>query len=506
MHHHNAVTIPPTISHILALHRAKGSANNSPQTTACEIAGDSLARRQQQQLWAEREWSGAIAAINTLLQDTLVHVGVSLAYPMGLVVSSNAPVITDLPLAQRLSAWVVQTSPQHVHPRSFPQLPPVGQALASPPLEILSLPVDEGWASEQFCLIMTDAFCLVLALGYSPQGMIEFQFSFDPIALKDAYQALRWQLSATAADNLPKLDALVEHFPSTPPDYHLVTQFSHLLLRHLPDTTAAAHTSAHWKQQAHTSSGKLPRMSYAQSSCEDAELLQAIAHEVRTPLTTIRTLARLALKQKNLSKATMECLQAIDRECTAQIDRFGLIFQAVELETMPSKSSLMPLAPTSLDQVLRQSIPRWQQEAQRSSLTLEVVLPQRMPQVVSNPALLDQVLTSLVERFAQRLPNGSNIRVIATLAGSQLKLQLESDVSCTAESGSATPVKSALKSIGNLLMFQPETGNLSLNLAVTKNLFHALGGKLIVRQRPDQGEVLIMFLPLDMGSPDVYEI
>jgi len=31
---------------------------------------------------------------------------------------------------------------------------------------------------------------------------------------------------------------------------------------------------------------------------------------------------------------------------------------------------------------------------------------------------------------------------------------------------------------------------------VTKNLFNALGGKLIVRQRPQQGEVLTIFLPL----------
>jgi len=129
-----------------------------------------------------------------------------------------------------------------------------------------------------------------------------------------------------------------------------------------------------------------------------------------------------------------------------------------------------------------------------------------MPHVVSNPAMLDQVLSSLVERFTQQLPNGSHIRVMATLAGSQLKLQLESDSPRVNEGDHEMPLKSALKSIGNLLMFQPETGNLSLNLAVTKNLFHALGGKLIVRQRPHQGEVLTMFLPLDMGNPDIYEV
>jgi signal transduction histidine kinase len=45
-------------------------------------------------------------------------------------------------------------------------------------------------------------------------------------------------------------------------------------------------------------------------------------------------------------------------------------------------------------------------------------------------------------------------------------------------------------------MFQPETGCLSLNLDVTKNIFQALGGKLTVRQRPKQGEELTIFLPI----------
>jgi len=49
-------------------------------------------------------------------------------------------------------------------------------------------------------------------------------------------------------------------------------------------------------------------------------------------------------------------------------------------------------------------------------------------------------------------------------------------------------------------MFQPETGSLSLSLAVTKNLFQALGGKLTVRKRPHQGEVMTIFLPLEFSS------
>jgi hypothetical protein len=64
------------------------------------------------------------------------------------------------------------------------------------------------------------------------------------------------------------------------------------------------------------------------------------------------------------------------------------------------------------------------------------------------------------------------------------------------------PVPPVRKSLGQLLMFHPETGNISLNFAATKHLFQAIGGKLIVRQRPHQGEVLTIFLPMEVSRTD----
>lgn len=229
----------------------------------------------------------------------------------------------------------------------------------------------------------------------------------------------------------------------------------------------------------------------------DAKLLQAIAHEVRTPLTTINTLTRLLLKRSDLPSEVMQRLEMIHRECAEQIDRFSLIFRAAELETAKPQQSPVQLTSVSLAQVLQKSVPRWQKQAARRNLNLHVALPQQMPAVVSDPTMLDQVLTGLIDRFARSLTAGSHIYLQVTLAGEQLKLQLRSQpnppdpgdqVKC-----SAVPI---LQSIGQLLMLQPETGSLSLSLPVTKNLFQALGGKLTVKQQSQQGEVLTIFLPL----------
>jgi signal transduction histidine kinase len=228
----------------------------------------------------------------------------------------------------------------------------------------------------------------------------------------------------------------------------------------------------------------------------DVELLQAIAHEVRTPLTTIRTLTRLLLKRRNLEADIVKRLETIDRECSEQIDRFSLIFRAVELETCEKTRSLLQLTSTSLGDVFSNCIPRWQKQASRRNLTLDVILPPKMPPVVTDPTMLDQVLTGALENFISSVPGGSAVQVKVMLAGHQLKMQLHSEIKENqwASTSGKTP---SLKSIGQLLMFQPETGNISLNLSTTKNLFHALGGKLIVRKRSQQGQVLTIFLPLE---------
>jgi K+-sensing histidine kinase KdpD len=153
--------------------------------------------------------------------------------------------------------------------------------------------------------------------------------------------------------------------------------------------------------------------------------------------------------------------------------------------------------------MFKQSIPRWQQQASQRQLTLDIVLPQKMPTVVSDPVMLDQALTSLIERFTRSLPAGSHIQVEVVPAGNQLKVQLQSET----DSAMVTQKqhRPLLRSLGQLLMFQPETGTLSLNLAVTKSLFQALGGKLIVRDRPQQGEVMTVFLPLEMSSMEILD-
>lgn len=596
----------PTLSEIIALSESGQQAQGNPLRFPTE-----------QRVRAEREWRGAIAALNQLLQQVIEHHSVEQSGKQlveqtveqsevnisssasssikGVVLSGPAPVLDQADLIDNIATWTFTVGSSK---EMLQLLPAAGKEAIAPWATTPTLPLlpSDPLAAEQFCLVLTAEFSIVMVLGETATGDPAFLFSFEPEVVWQVWRSLQARLKLAAPQVLPPLDRLVAQFTPVAPDYRTVTQFSRLMLSRLPEPlewesrrvnysgshslqgaamalstihvsetetdssdvamaqtaqpdsgqpdsgqpdsrqrtgTAGKQTqpkatpvkAAQLNNQLNHSAGNLrgttkpgikeqeqDRSAEKFASVEasyDTELLQAIAHEVRTPLTTIRTLARLLLKRKELSPDVIKRLEIIDRECTEQIDRFSLIFRAVELETTNTKHPLTPLAPISLAQVIQQNVSRWQQQVTQHGHTLDVILPQKLPMVVTDPTMLNQALTGLIDRITHSLPPGSHIQVRVALAGHQLKLQFESqpqgchtEVTANDESKAKFGFTPALKAIGQLLMFQPETGNLSLNITVTKNLFQALGGKLIVRQRPQQGEVLTIFLPLETRKGD----
>ncbi|WP_118166552.1 sensor histidine kinase [Nostoc sphaeroides] len=439
---------------------------------------------------AERQWRVSLAATEHLLLNTLASDSVDAT--QGLVLAAPAPLFSQPKLTQSLqtvSFTAKPFNPLALMPFQMPDaIAPVNEEMA-PHESVLSLLPADPLGAEQFCLVFTDKFSLVLVLATHKNGKKTFSFSFEPEVVQQAWRSLGARVMLANPEFFARLDTLVQQYSPVAPDCRIMVQFSQLLLQELAEA-----------EEAGDKEDKPCPMPNAQNP--DVELLQAFAHEVRTPLTTIRTMTRLLLKRRDLDASVTNRLKIIDHECTEQIDRMELLFKAAELETTTStKSPKTQLTPMSLDQVLQQSIPRWEQAAHRRNLTLNVVLPQQLPTVVSNPMMLDQVLTGLIENFTRSLPAGSHIQVQVIPAGDQLKLQLSPQFGCKDSSKAAIPPTPPIrKALGQLLMFQPETGTISLNIAATKHLFQAIGGKLIVRQRPHYGEVLTIFLPLEVSN------
>jgi signal transduction histidine kinase len=488
---------------------------------------------------AEWAWQAAMAAVDALLKQMVLptaefrdaQMASQVCDLQGLLISGPTPVFSDVALLAHFKHWVLTTVGSRA---AGLQLPP-GHGYTEPisPLPTLSSLMDVPLVGEQFCLVQTPWFCWVAVLGLNAAGAHQFQFSFEPTTVEQIWQVLQARVqpaqsrSRHVVDEWGQLQQWRQRFPVVVPDYRIPMQFSRELLRTAPRSASVAPVpSTHYQCQAQAASARSqtvsptspipsafkdstpskqpdvtsPRTVAPEAEDLDVELLKVLAHEVRTPLATIQTLTRLLLKRSDLPHEVTKRLEAIQGECSGQINRFGLIFRAMELihnacQTMPTR-----LTPLSLSELFEANQARWQTHAARRNLTLNITVPQTLPVIaIRDPHLLDQVLTGLLEYLGYSLPAGGQIHLQVALAGPQLKLEFKTRSDPQAEVMAESPI---LRTVGQLLMFQPETGGLSLSLPATKQLFQALGGKLTVRKQR-QEEVLTIFLPLGTES-DAY--
>jgi signal transduction histidine kinase len=427
---------------------------------------------------AQGQWFGAIAALESLLLSlNLDQEGLILSGPTGLI--SHPELIKRMKMGIFTPEALKKLILSPFQLPSADSLPPVFGGITELPL----FPQDPI-SQEAFCLIFTEKFCLLMVLGENSQGEAQFHFSFDPAVVNQSWKLLRSRLQLTQHYQLREIEKLIEQINAPEPDYRLVMEFNRQLLHYLPEIP----TSVIPPRSVEPMETVTQEVSSQEQCTSDVELLQALTHEVRTPLTTIRTMTQLLLKRGQLTSQMQTCLEVIDQECTEQIDRMELIFHATELETACVDKKRVQLVPISLDQIFQNSIPRWQKQAQRRNIQLDVEIPPTLPQVISDPSRLNHILGGLMEKITRNIPSGGEVKIQVSTAGNQLKLEVSSPCNY---------FNNPFKALGQLLLFQPDTGSLCLNLDVTKNLFQALGGKLIVRQKPSQnGEIFTIFLPL----------
>ncbi len=184
---------------------------------------------------AEQQWRVSLAATEHLLLDTLATASPDAT--QGLVLAAPAPLFSHPKLTQSLQTVTFTAKP--FNPLALmPFQMPVAMATIdeiAPQESVLPLLPADPLASEQFCLVFTEKFRLVLVLAEHKNGKKTFSFSFEPEVVQQAWRALGARVILANSEFFGDLDALVQQYSPVAPDYHTVIQFSQLLLQQLPE-------------------------------------------------------------------------------------------------------------------------------------------------------------------------------------------------------------------------------------------------------------------------------
>jgi signal transduction histidine kinase len=419
-----------------------------------------------------------------LQEDFLLPLGAQ----QGVWLASPLPALHEPALLQQLQGWVwAPAELGDLLQAGSPLLPPgVSTAPAPAAGGFQRLPLLEADGTDPLLLVLTPRLQVAMALLGDP-AQRSLVVRFDPPTLSAALSLLDERLQHTDPEQGQRLRQAIQTLGPLQSDEQLAQRFWPRLAERL----AAMAPSLTLQPLVHRSAATdATDATVASSPSSELALLEALTHEVRTPLATIRTLIRSLLRRSDLPDLVRQRLQQIDGECSEQIDRFGLIFLAAELQREPPSED-QALARTDLARLLEQLEPAWRQQLLRRSLALELRCSPELPLVLSDPARLETVLGGLVDRFSRGLPAGAVVRLSLQPAGARLKLRFSASAAVLVEPGEAA----AAERVGPVLSWNPGTGSLQLSRQATQRLFHSLGGRLAERA----GNDLTVFFPVALS-------
>ena len=431
-----------------------------------------------------RQWWAALACLQEdFLLPLQPRAGVWLASPL--------PALYEPELLRHLQGWVwapeeLGSLLQPAAPLLPGQAPVQAKAGAYDPGRFTRLPLSASDGTDPLLLVITPKLQIVMAL-HGPADGRQLLVRTDPASLTQALALLAERLQHSAPEQGLRLRQVLQALGSLESDSQLAASFWPRLAERL----AAMAPSVTLQPLVHRRAGSDEGRGSASS---ELALLEALTHEVRTPLATIRTLIRSLLRRQDLTELVRQRLQQIDGECSEQIDRFGLIFHAAELQRQPAAPKPQALARTDLAQLLQQLEPLWRHQLQRRGLELVLEIGAELSPVLSDPSRLETMLGGLMDRYSRRLTAGSTLVISLEPAGSRLRLGLGAAGASRFQAGFDNDLGSR-QAVGPVLSWNPETGSLQLSRQATARLFHSLGGRLT----EGSGRGLTVFFPLAPG-------
>lgn len=231
------------------------------------------------------------------------------------------------------------------------------------------------------------------------------------------------------------------------------------------------------------------------------EFLSFLSHEVRTPLTSIRSFAEILRESPDIEEGDrQEFLTIIESECDRLTQLCGDLLDLAKIDAgeMPWREE-----DVDLGEIVRKVQRTTSVLATRRGVHLEHRLNQDLPRLHADQHRLIQVLTNLVSNALKFTPSGGAV----TLRAGTLRLP-EGTIAYLAvlDTGPGIPeafqqrifdpfVQAPLESD-----FTPESKGTGLGLAICTRIVQHYGGRIVASNRWLRGAAIHVLLPLRRGD------
>ena len=236
-----------------------------------------------------------------------------------------------------------------------------------------------------------------------------------------------------------------------------------------------------------------------------SEFVSTVSHEMRTPLTTIKALTRLLMREGLDEAKRREYIETISVECDRQID---FVLNLLDLSRIEGGVLRVTHQRVEVNDVIASVMKSEARAAEKRSHELRVESNGDVPPVCADPKELRRVLSNVVENAIKYTPDGGRILLSAGVENSDVAISVT-------DNGRGIPAEdlpilfdkfhrgrparhSAAMADGSTnaeFLEDADVSGVGLGLYLAKNVMERMGGRITVQTEVGQGSTFTLHLP-----------
>ncbi|RMH64721.1 MAG: sensor histidine kinase [Calditrichaeota bacterium] len=221
------------------------------------------------------------------------------------------------------------------------------------------------------------------------------------------------------------------------------------------------------------------------------ELIANVSHDLRSPLASIRGyLETLHIKKGHLSDEEQDKYMRIILDATRSLEQ--LVSQLFELSKLDANQIEPHMEPFLIKELAFEVKMKLTPQAEMAGVSLEVAIPEELPQVYGDIALIERVLTNLIENAIRYSPRGSRVVISTDLEGESLRVRVMDNGPGIDEEKLPFIFDRFYRVEGSR---SGKTGGSGLGLAIAKKIMEVHQSALTVASKKGEGSAFSFKLP-----------
>ena len=237
-----------------------------------------------------------------------------------------------------------------------------------------------------------------------------------------------------------------------------------------------------------------------------SEFVSTVSHEMRTPLTTIKALTRLLMRDGLDEAKRREYIETISVECDRQID---FVLNLLDLSRIEGGVLRVNHELVEVHEVIESVVKSELRAAEKRNHQLYVESNGEVPPVCGDPKELRRVLSNVVENAIKYTPDGGRIILSASKEDSHVAINIT-------DNGRGIPAEdlpilfdkfhrgrparhSAAMADGTTnaeFLEDADVSGVGLGLYLAKNVMERMGGRITVQTEVGRGSTFTLHVPL----------